>query len=114
MSSKALRELPAELRPVLLDGSGERHQLPIEVSGQFTSPRVALNTRVLSGRAEELLRQRLSQEQQRIADQLGDRAGKLLEDLLGGPADSSRTGSQTGDELKKGVQKLLKDLFKKK
>ncbi len=118
MSNQALKELPAELRPVLLGDSGEQIQLPMRVSGQFRSPRVALDTRILSARAESLLRQKLTQEQQRLADQLGDQlgreAGQLLEGLLGTEAaDSSRTGAKPEEKLKKGVQGLLKDLFKK-
>ena len=115
MSGQALKELPSELRPVLLDASGKQLELPILVSGQFNSPKVALDTQALSARAEGLLRQRLAEERDRITDRLGDEAGSLIEGLLNDEktgADSSKTGQKK--DLEEGVKGLLENLLKKK
>ncbi len=115
MSGQALKELPGELRPILLDASGKQLELPILVSGQFNSPKVALDTQALSARAEGLLRQRLAEERDRITDRLGDEAGSLIEGLLNNEktgADSSKTGQKK--DLEEGVKGLLENLLKKK
>ncbi len=114
VSGQALRDVPAGLRPVLTSESADRVLLPVKVGGTFDAPRVGLDTHALSSRAQGLLRQRLSEEQDRITDQLGDRAGQLIKDLIGEEGDSAKAGSPDGEKLKKDAQKLLNDLLKRK
>lgn len=114
ISGQALKDVPAQLRPLLTSEKADRVLVPVKIGGTFKAPRVGVDTHTLSGRAQDLLRRRLSEEQGRITDQLGDRAGQLLKDLVGEEPDSAKAGASDGEKLKKDAQNLLKDLLKKK
>ncbi|MBD3337022.1 MAG: hypothetical protein GF355_16025, partial [Candidatus Eisenbacteria bacterium] len=116
--SAGLRDrVPAELRPVLFDGSGRRILVPLKLSGQLTAPRFSLDTQRLRETAGERAQARLEEERQRAEEEIRDRAGDLIDDFLKSDADTSAApdSADKKDELKKKAEeeanKLLKGLF---
>ena len=113
MSQGVKAKVPAELAPALFDGSGKRVVLPVQVSGTWQQPKVALDNGKLSALARQRAEERLQAERDRVEQEIKDRAGGVLDDLKGkvlpqpAPADSANSATDT-----KTVEKEVKNLLK--
>jgi len=115
--ARALRdELPPEASALLLGGEAERVLLPVRVTGTQTSPRFQLDAARLTAAAQQRLRERVQEEGDRLRDDLGRRAGELLDELVGGERDSTTVDSAGSPEqpgVEQRVRGLLDNLLKR-
>jgi hypothetical protein len=93
LSDGLRKRVPAELVPVLFEGTSSRILAPINVRGSYNSPSVALNTDRLSSQAQEHAKRRLEEERKRLAEEAKRRARGFLDGLIKTGKDKEAEGT---------------------
>ncbi len=98
---------PKEAKTMTID-------VPIGVSGNFTSPKINLDTK---GAISQLTKQLIAKQKEKVTNDLVDQGTGLLGDLLGGKKDKDSTKTNTNsteDAVKDAAKDILGGLFGKK
>jgi hypothetical protein len=108
-------KLPADLLPVLFDGSGGRVLVPLAVSGRLPQPSIEIDTGRLRAGAQRLVETRLAQERERLKREALSEAGDFLKGMTGAGADTTRKeDEEKGRDARKEVDELLRNLLHRK
>jgi hypothetical protein len=113
LSEGVRKEVPKELVPVLFDEKESRVLVPLNVTGSYEAPRVALDSERLTAAARAQAKKKLEEESGRLKEEAERRAEGFLKGLMDAPADTSAVEKKSG-EVEKKIKDSLKDLFKKK